>query len=98
MSGFLSWWDGVEAWLIRLPFVPQLIVFLLAVVPLAIGLAILLSRAIEVGAGVAARVRARITAVWNLQVKDGIGALRHDIATTSARIRAQRRGKDKTRP
>ncbi|GEE03544.1 hypothetical protein nbrc107696_39900 [Gordonia spumicola] len=35
MDGLLSWWDSVEEWLTGLPFVPQLIVTLLVVIPLA---------------------------------------------------------------
>ena len=35
MSGVLSWWDSVEEWLTGLPFVPQLIVFLLVAIPVA---------------------------------------------------------------
>ena len=35
MSGVLSWWDSVEEWLTGLPFIPQLIVFLVVVIPLA---------------------------------------------------------------
>ena len=39
MSGFLSWWDSVEEWLTGLPFIPQLLVTLIVVVPLATGIA-----------------------------------------------------------
>ncbi|MFT4199516.1 hypothetical protein [Gordonia sp. (in: high G+C Gram-positive bacteria)] len=56
MSGFLSWWDGVEAWLIRLPFVPQLVVVLIVVVPLAVVAAMILSVVIEFVTGLAAKV------------------------------------------
>ncbi|MEZ5209615.1 MULTISPECIES: hypothetical protein [unclassified Gordonia (in: high G+C Gram-positive bacteria)] len=39
MAGFLSWWDSVEEWLTGLPYVPQLLVVLAVVIPLASGLA-----------------------------------------------------------
>ena len=35
MNGLLSWWDSVEEWLTGLAFIPQLLVFLVIVVPLA---------------------------------------------------------------
>lgn len=35
MNSILSWWDGVEEWLTGLPFVPQLIVTALVLIPLA---------------------------------------------------------------
>ncbi len=43
MSGFISWWDGVEEWLTALSFVPQLLVTLAVVIPVAIALAIVLN-------------------------------------------------------
>ncbi|SIS08061.1 hypothetical protein [Williamsia sterculiae] len=43
MDGVVAWWDGVEAWLTSLSFVPQLLVTLAVVVPLAIGVAALLN-------------------------------------------------------
>ncbi|MFT3715611.1 MAG: hypothetical protein QM774_06610 [Gordonia sp. (in: high G+C Gram-positive bacteria)] len=39
MNGFLSWWDSVEEWLTGLPFIPQLLVTLVVVIPLATGIA-----------------------------------------------------------
>lgn len=39
MSGLLNWWDGVELWVTGLPFVPQVIVVMVVLVPLAAGLA-----------------------------------------------------------
>ncbi|MFT4086229.1 MAG: hypothetical protein QM658_03590 [Gordonia sp. (in: high G+C Gram-positive bacteria)] len=39
MNGFLSWWDAVEEWLTGLPFVPQLAVTLVVLIPLSTGLA-----------------------------------------------------------
>ncbi|QRY61052.1 hypothetical protein JVX90_11380 [Gordonia sp. PDNC005] len=35
MDSVLSWWDSVEEWLTGLPFVPQLVVTLIVVIPLA---------------------------------------------------------------
>ncbi|GAC81365.1 MULTISPECIES: hypothetical protein [Gordonia] len=35
MDSVLSWWDSVEEWLTGLPFVPQLLVTLVVVIPLA---------------------------------------------------------------
>lgn len=43
MSGLLAWWDGVEEWLTNLAFVPQLLVVLAVVLPIAIGASILLN-------------------------------------------------------
>ncbi len=40
MDGLLSWWDSVEEWLTGLPFVPQLVVFLLVAIPLATVIAV----------------------------------------------------------
>jgi len=42
MSGFLSWWDGVELWLSGLGFVLQTIVVMPVVLALAYGAAVLL--------------------------------------------------------
>ncbi|MCZ4275101.1 MAG: hypothetical protein WBB62_09510 [Rhodococcus sp. (in: high G+C Gram-positive bacteria)] len=38
MNAIATWWDGVELWIIGLPFIPQSIVVLLVVVPIAFGL------------------------------------------------------------
>lgn len=38
MHAIATWWDGVELWITGLPFVPQSIVVLLVVVPVAFGL------------------------------------------------------------
>ena len=35
MNGLLSWWDSVEEWLTGLGFIPQLLAFLVVVIPLA---------------------------------------------------------------
>ena len=50
MSGFLSWWDGVEEWLIRLPFVPQLLVTLIVVAVLGLTSLLINRRALIVSA------------------------------------------------
>lgn len=73
MSGFLAWWDGVEAWLIRLPFVPQLVVVLLVVVPFAVMAAMVLSAVVEVVTGLAARVAEAVSIRWEAQVSSRIG-------------------------
>ncbi|GAC57192.1 hypothetical protein GOHSU_16_01500 [Gordonia hirsuta DSM 44140 = NBRC 16056] len=39
MNAFLSWWDGIEEWLTGLPFVPQLLVTIVVLIPLATGIA-----------------------------------------------------------
>ena len=36
VTGFFAWWDSVEEWLTGLSFVPQLLVTLAVVVPVAI--------------------------------------------------------------
>ncbi|MEE4023320.1 hypothetical protein V1Y59_09555 [Gordonia sp. PKS22-38] len=43
MTSVLSWWDGVEEWLTGLSFVPQLLVTLVVVIPLAVAVAALLN-------------------------------------------------------
>lgn len=35
MSGIGRWWDGVELWIIGLPFIPQVLVVLIVSIPLA---------------------------------------------------------------
>ncbi|NDK88372.1 hypothetical protein GYA93_02055 [Gordonia desulfuricans] len=47
MDGVLAWWDGVEEWLTGLSFVPQLLVTLIVVVPLAIAVAIVLNLLVD---------------------------------------------------
>ncbi|MCH5643084.1 MULTISPECIES: hypothetical protein [unclassified Gordonia (in: high G+C Gram-positive bacteria)] len=47
MSSFFTWWDGVEEWLTGLSFVPQLLVTLAVVVPVAIVTAIVLNLLVE---------------------------------------------------
>jgi len=68
VTGLRTWWDGVEEWLIRLPFVPQLLVTLVVVVPLAIVAAMVLSQVVEVVTGVAAWLGSAVSSVWKSQV------------------------------
>lgn len=42
VSGLGNWWDSVELWVTGLPFVPQVIVVMAVLVPLAGGVAWLL--------------------------------------------------------
>lgn len=44
MSGVGNWWDSVELWVTGLPFVPQVIVVMAVLVPLAGGIAWLLDK------------------------------------------------------
>ncbi|GAB18664.1 hypothetical protein GOEFS_061_00030 [Gordonia effusa NBRC 100432] len=48
MKGFVTWWDSVEEWLTALSFVPQLLVTLAVVIPLAIVAAIVLNWLVNV--------------------------------------------------
>lgn len=48
MSGFFGWWDGVEEWLTGLPFVPQLLMTLIVVVPIAIVVATIANKLVDV--------------------------------------------------
>lgn len=55
MLDWLSdWWDGVELWVVQLWFPLQFVVVMLAVVPVCLGVAWLVDRAVD---RVAARVR-----------------------------------------
>lgn len=42
VSGLGNWWDSVELWVAGLPFVPQVVIVMAVLVPLAAGLARLL--------------------------------------------------------
>ncbi len=57
MTGFLSWWDGVELWLSGLAFVLQTIVVMPVVLALAYGLAVLLDGALGQGIRLLLRFR-----------------------------------------
>lgn len=43
-----TWWDGIELWVTGVPFVPQALVVLLVVVPIAFGLAQVFDRVLAV--------------------------------------------------
>jgi choline-glycine betaine transporter len=57
VTAFLDWWDGVEEWLTGLSFVPQLLVTLVVVVPLAVGAAVVLNLLVEAMTGLVDRRR-----------------------------------------
>lgn len=57
VTAFLEWWDGVEEWLTGLSFVPQLLVTLVVVVPLAVGAAVVLNLLVEAMTGLVDRRR-----------------------------------------
>ncbi|MFC4603172.1 hypothetical protein [Rhodococcus kronopolitis] len=40
MNQIASWWDGLELWLIGLPYVPQLLLVMVVVLPAAFGIAL----------------------------------------------------------
>lgn len=42
-----NWWDGVEEWLTGLSFVPQLLVTLIVVIPLAVLIALALNLLVD---------------------------------------------------
>lgn len=42
VSGIGRWWDGVELWIIGLPFIPQVLVVLAVLIPVAVLVARLL--------------------------------------------------------
>ncbi len=46
MHAIATWWDGIELWITGLPFVPQSLVLLLVLVPIAFGLARAFDRAL----------------------------------------------------
>ncbi|TGD90675.1 hypothetical protein BayCH28_02165 [Mycolicibacterium sp. CH28] len=56
MSGFLSWWDGVELWLSGLGFVLQTII----VMPVVLALAYVIAVAVDVALGTAIATMRRI--------------------------------------
>ena len=57
VTAVLDWWDGVEEWLTGLSFVPQLLVTLVVVVPLAVGAAVVLNLLVEAMTGLVDRRR-----------------------------------------
>lgn len=60
MGWLASWWDSVELWLTGLPFVAQLPIVLVVLVPLCFLVAVVVDRAADL---VAARFRWRTTRV-----------------------------------
>ncbi|MBJ7288123.1 hypothetical protein [Williamsia sp.] len=57
MNGLRTWWDGVEAWLTGLSFLPQLLVSLAVVIPAAIVAAIVLNALVNGVSNLVDRVR-----------------------------------------
>lgn len=57
VTGFLSWWDGVELWLSGLGFVLQTVIVMPVVLALAYGIAAGLDGALGRGIGLLRRVR-----------------------------------------
>lgn len=55
MNGVLAWWDSVEEWLTGLPFIPQLVVFLLVAIPLATAIAFVVNFLVGAVSSVIAR-------------------------------------------
>ncbi|MCZ4537262.1 hypothetical protein O4159_17760 [Gordonia terrae] len=57
MSAFFDWWDSVEEWLMGLSFVPQLLVTVAVVIPVAILIAYVLSLLVDAAATLVDRRR-----------------------------------------
>jgi hypothetical protein len=57
MTGFLSWWDGVELWLSGLGFVLQTLIVMPVVLALAYGIASLIDAVLGRGIGLLHRLR-----------------------------------------
>jgi hypothetical protein len=57
VTGFLSWWDGVELWLSGLGFVLQTIIVMPVVLALAYGIAIVIDAALGRGIGLMHQLR-----------------------------------------
>ncbi|WP_238419935.1 hypothetical protein [Gordonia sp. 'Campus'] len=57
MTAFFAWWDSVEEWLTGLSFVPQLLVTVAVVIPLAILIAFVLSILVDAAAALFDRRR-----------------------------------------
>ncbi len=55
MNGIRTWWDGVEAWLTGLSFLPQLLVTLAVLVPAAIVAALAINLLVSVALGLVGR-------------------------------------------
>ena len=48
MDRVAAWWDGLELWVAGLPFVPQVALVLVVMVPVCFGIAQLLDRGLAV--------------------------------------------------
>ncbi|MEO9327454.1 hypothetical protein [Gordonia aurantiaca] len=57
MTAFFDWWDGVEEWLTGLSFVPQLLVTVAVVIPVAILIAYVLNLLVDLAADILDRRR-----------------------------------------
>ncbi|WP_299570689.1 hypothetical protein [uncultured Williamsia sp.] len=55
MNGIRTWWDGVEAWLTGLSFLPQLLVTLAVLIPAAIAAALVINLLVSVVLGLVGR-------------------------------------------
>ena len=55
MNGIRTWWDGVEAWLTGLSFLPQLLVTLAVLIPVAIVAALAINLLVSVVLGLVGR-------------------------------------------
>lgn len=69
MNRIATGWDGVELWIAGLPFVPQLFVVLLAVLPVSF----LIARTLDAGLGAAGRVLSRRAGEPRRDSIDGLG-------------------------
>lgn len=64
MNSVARWWDGIELWLIGLPYVPQLLLVALVAVPAAYGLARILDLALAGALSLLGRDRVPATSVF----------------------------------
>lgn len=76
MESIARWWDGVELWVTGLPFVPQSVVVLLVIVPIAFLLARVFDRVLAVvlhllGRDARAARDAELTGAATTTTKDG---------------------------
>ncbi|GGG02767.1 hypothetical protein GCM10007304_16030 [Rhodococcoides trifolii] len=47
MNDATSWWDGIELWVVGLPFIPQVALVVVVVLPIAAAIALVLDRAVS---------------------------------------------------
>jgi len=57
VTAFFNWWDGVEEWLTGLSFVPQLLVTVVVVIPVAVLIAYVLNFLVDLAADILDRRR-----------------------------------------